>query len=164
MIAKNIFLAFLVSFLIAAVLSRIFDCAPFADFLVVKAGKLAQPQKCANLDKLNISLAAIHIATDFTLLSVPLIVLYKMQMSKTKKKTLPWLPLFRRLCFLYRFHFRKCGLSPKPTQTSRGLRETSITGSQSISSSQSPLHLSLFSTLPYLRAGVNPTLSNYCEI
>lgn len=163
MIAQNIFLAFLVSFLIEAVLSCIFDCTPFADFSVVQAGKLAQPQKCDNLEKLIISLAAIHIATDFTLLSVALIVLCKMQMSKTKK-TLPWLPLFRRLYLLYRFHYRKCGPSPKPTQISRRLRETSITRSQSISSSQSPLHLSLFSTLPYLRAGVNPTLPNYCEI
>ena len=91
MIAHNVFLAFLVSFLIAAVLSCIFDCTPFANFSVVQAGKLAHPQKCDNLDKLNISLAAIHIATDFTLLSVPLIVLYKMQMSTTKKLRLGFL-------------------------------------------------------------------------
>ena len=89
--AHNIFLALLVSYVIAAVFICVFDCVPFENFSMAQIGKAAEPQRCLDLNTMNLALASIHIATDFSLLCVPIIVLYKMQMSVTKKLRLGFL-------------------------------------------------------------------------
>jgi hypothetical protein len=87
-IAHWIFFALLVIYILCALFMNIFQCNPLkANFDLVAAGKLNSPMKCLSNNQVGISLSAIHVAMDFCLLSVPIIVLWKVQM--------PWSTKFR---------------------------------------------------------------------
>ena len=92
MIAHQTFLAVLFSYNLAAVLTIVFYCSPArATFDLLAAGKLPGPQKCGGFNERNRLATAFnifHIGSDFCLLSVPIIVLWKVQMHWATKMRL----------------------------------------------------------------------------
>lgn len=92
MIAHQTFLAVLFSYNLAAVLTIVFYCRPArATFDLLAAGKLPVPQKCgdfAERNRLATAFNIFHIGSDFCLLSVPIIVLWKVQMHWATKMRL----------------------------------------------------------------------------
>ena len=93
MIAHYVFLALVVGFMITALFSELFQCTgPVAlKFSALAKGRHATPSKCLNGNKLGYGLAIIHSTFDFALLTVPLIVLYRMQLSTGTKIRLAFL-------------------------------------------------------------------------
>jgi len=87
MIAHNVFLGILVCYLITAVFVDVFQCIhPVGvQFDLHDFGSLKTKPQCINPNAAGIALSVIHIILDFALLCVPLIVLYKIQMSTAKK-------------------------------------------------------------------------------
>ncbi|KAL2039382.1 hypothetical protein N7G274_008050 [Stereocaulon virgatum] len=85
MIAHNVFLVILVAYMIYVLFVNLFVCIPFDHFSIIEAGKFARPAKCSKTSQLNIALSSIHVILDYALLSVPIIILYQIQMSTTKK-------------------------------------------------------------------------------
>ena len=86
MIAHNIFLGLLVSYLLVVVFTNIFFCNPArVHFSMVAYGSNPTPPVCMNGKVLPVFLSVMHILFDFALLSVPLTVLWKIQMSTSKK-------------------------------------------------------------------------------
>ena len=91
MIAHNIFLTILAIYIVVSILVILFGCLPPAHVSLISIGKLAKTPKCMNINTLGTSLSAFHVAFDFALLTVPLIVLYNMNMSNVKKLRLAFL-------------------------------------------------------------------------
>lgn len=88
MIAHWTFFALLVIYTLCALFMTVFQCNPqAASFDLIAAGKLNSPKKCLSENQIGISLSTIHVVMDFCLLSVPIIVLWKVQM--------PWSAKFR---------------------------------------------------------------------
>ena len=86
MIAHNIFLCLLLIYMVIALLLNIFTCTPaLSQFSLITYGALANVPRCMNGNTVGIALSIVHIAFDFVLLSVPLIVLWKIKMSAAKK-------------------------------------------------------------------------------
>ncbi len=87
MVAHNIFLGLLVCYLLIAVFLDIFQCIhPVGvQFDLHNFGSLKTKPQCINPNATGIALSVIHVTLDFALLCVPLIVLYKIQMSTAKK-------------------------------------------------------------------------------
>lgn len=70
----------------AAIFANIFSCNPPAlDFRLSVLGASKVPHKCVNNNTVTLPLSVLHIVFDFALLSVPLVVLYRVQMSLSKK-------------------------------------------------------------------------------
>ncbi|KAF7508622.1 hypothetical protein GJ744_009014 [Endocarpon pusillum] len=86
MIAHWTFFALLVIYILCALFMTVFQCNPQeASFDLIAAGKLNSPKKCLSENQIGISLSTIHVVMDFCLLSVPIIVLWKVQMSWSAK-------------------------------------------------------------------------------
>lgn len=80
------FFALLVIYTLCALFMTVFQCSPqHAHFDLIAAGKLNSPKKCLSENQVGISLSTIHVAMDFCLLSVPIIVLWKVQMPWSTK-------------------------------------------------------------------------------
>lgn len=92
MIAHNVFLCLLVVYIITAFFLNLFTCVPaLSQYGLIRYGALASAPKCMDANAIGISLSIIHIAFDFMLLSVPLIVLWKIKMSVAKKARIGFL-------------------------------------------------------------------------
>ncbi len=88
MIAHWTFFTLLVIYTLCAIFMIVFQCNfQAASFDLIAAGKLNSPKKCLSENQIGISLSTIHVVMDFCLLSVPIIVLWKVQM--------PWPTKFR---------------------------------------------------------------------
>ena len=86
MIFHNTMLVLLVCYIIAAIFANIFSCNPAAlNFRLSVLGQSKSPPKCVDNNHVTLPLSILHIVFDFALLSVPIIVLYQMQMSVPKK-------------------------------------------------------------------------------
>lgn len=93
MFAHYGFLILVVIFMIFALFMEIFQCTgpPELKFSLIAKGRYPNTSKCLDGNKLGYSLAIVHSTFDFALLTVPLIVLYQMQMSTKKKIKLGFL-------------------------------------------------------------------------
>ncbi|KAI9815931.1 MAG: hypothetical protein M1827_001923 [Pycnora praestabilis] len=89
MILHNIFFGVVTAYIILALFWNLFECTPYAStYSLIYSGKLTEPPKCTNVNTIGITLSTLHIALDFCLLTVPLIVLYRVKMSFWKKARL----------------------------------------------------------------------------
>ena len=93
MIAHHVFLALVIAFMITALFLELFQCTGpvILKFSPLALGRHPTGNKCLNGNKVGYGLAIIHSTFDFALLTVPLIVLYQMQMSTGKKIRLGFL-------------------------------------------------------------------------
>ena len=93
MLAHYGFLILVVIYIIFALFMELFQCTgpPELKFSLIARGSHSEASKCLDGNKLGYSLAIIHSTMDFALLTVPLIVLYQMQMSTRKKIKLGFL-------------------------------------------------------------------------
>ncbi|KAL8830887.1 MAG: hypothetical protein Q9191_001183 [Dirinaria sp. TL-2023a] len=86
MVAHNFFLALLVSYIITAPIASSFACIPHVLFFrLQKLGRYKDQRHYFNQNNVVFLLSALHTAFDFGLLTVPLVVLVKMQMNLSKK-------------------------------------------------------------------------------
>jgi hypothetical protein len=86
MIAHWIFFGLLIAYTTSALFMIIFQCNPQkANFDLIAAGKLSSAPKCISEDQIGISLSTIHVVMDFCLLSVPIMVLWRVQMPLATK-------------------------------------------------------------------------------
>ena len=93
MIAHNTFLILLVGYIIAAPIAISFTCnPPVLLFRLQTLGRTTDQRDCFNQNNVTIALSALHTAFDFALLTVPIVVLFKMQMDLSRKI---------RLCILF---------------------------------------------------------------
>lgn len=89
LIFNNCFIGLLVAYLLLALFWCIFQCdPPYAGWNIIRvATELKHKPKCMSDNIVGSALSVIHALMDFGLLSVPLIVLWKVQMSwKTKAR------------------------------------------------------------------------------
>lgn len=86
MIAHRTFLALLIVFTLISLITNLLQCHPFsAGFDLIAAGKLPDPAQCFPIQQIMIAFNVIHIGMDFCLLTVPIIVVWKVKMNlKTK--------------------------------------------------------------------------------
>lgn len=92
MIAHNVFLVLLVCYIVIALFVSLFECSPAtSQYSLIRLGKIAKPAKCLNFNTIGIVLSSFHVVFDFALLSVPLIILYKINMNLSKKIRLAFL-------------------------------------------------------------------------
>lgn len=93
MIVHYVFLATVLSFMIAALFTELFQCTGPVDlkFSLLARGRHATLDKCIDGNKLGYGLAIVHSFLDFCLLSIPLIVLYQMNLTLSKKIRLGFL-------------------------------------------------------------------------
>ena len=93
MIAHNIFLFIVISYIVTSIFLTTFSVnPPPAGWQLKNEGKMATPPKHRlPTDKIALGLSIIHIALDFALLSVPLIILHTMRMDMWKKLRLGFL-------------------------------------------------------------------------
>ena len=78
----------LVILMVTCIFLNIFSCSPIATaFTLSSIGKMEDPRKIECLDRNAISLAtrAVHIITDWLLLPVPLIIVWRLQMPLRKR-------------------------------------------------------------------------------
>lgn len=86
MIAHWSFLALLIMYTLLAFFLNIFQCIPISgNFDTIAAGHLNTAPKCISDSELGTILSTIHVVMDFCLLAVPIIVLWKVQMSRKAK-------------------------------------------------------------------------------
>ncbi len=86
MIVHWTYFTLLVIYTLCALFMTVFQCSPqHAHFDLIAAGKLNSPIKCLSENQIGISLSTIHVVMDFCLLSVPIIVLWKVQMPWSTK-------------------------------------------------------------------------------
>lgn len=86
MMAHYIFLFLLVCYIIITLFLEMFKCHPAASqYSLIRTGQVANRVQCWDCDDVAIGLSAVHVAFDFALLSVPLIILYKIKMDLAKK-------------------------------------------------------------------------------
>ena len=77
-----VFFSLLVAYTLTALFMNVFQCAPVvANFDSIAAGKLPKRAKCLTENQLGSSLSTIHVTMDFCLLTVPIIILWRVQMS-----------------------------------------------------------------------------------
>jgi hypothetical protein len=76
MIAHWTFFGLLVVYTLTAFFMNVFQCNPVVGgFDSIATGKLPTPAKCMSKSRLGIILSSIHVAIDFCLLTVPIIIL-----------------------------------------------------------------------------------------
>lgn len=93
MVVHNTLLCLLVCYIIITISINVSICVPRPKNLeALHIGKMKAPPRWMKSEAIVPAFSAIHIVFDFALLSVPLIVLYQMKMSLSKKI---------RLCFLF---------------------------------------------------------------
>lgn len=93
MIIHNTLLVMLVCYIIITIFINVFICTPHPkNFEMLYIGKMEKPPHWMKSKPIVPSFSAFHIVFDFLLLSVPLVVLYRMKMSLSRKV---------RLCFLF---------------------------------------------------------------
>ena len=94
MIVHYVFIALILGFMITALFAELFQCTGPVDlkFSLAALGRHPTGRKCLDGNKLGYGLAIIHSTFDFVLLTVPLIILYQMNISTGTKL---------RLCFLF---------------------------------------------------------------
>ncbi|RDW65328.1 hypothetical protein BP5796_10020 [Coleophoma crateriformis] len=81
-IFNNVFLGLLTAYLIAALFMNIFQCLPaYGGWDAIRIGKEGVAAKCQSDSVFGSALSTIHVIMDFGLLSVPIIVLWKVKMS-----------------------------------------------------------------------------------
>jgi hypothetical protein len=86
LIAHWTFFGLLLAYTLAAFFMNVFQCnPPSANFDSIAAGKLPIAAKCLSENRLGTILSSLHVAMDFCLLAVPIIVLWKVQMDWAKK-------------------------------------------------------------------------------
>jgi hypothetical protein len=86
MIAHWTFFGLLVVYTLTAFFMNVFQCIPVVGrFDAIATGKLPTPAKCMSTSQLGIIFSSIHVAMDFCLLTVPIIILWKVQMSLSTK-------------------------------------------------------------------------------
>jgi hypothetical protein len=86
MIAHFTFMAVLVCFVLTSLFIYTFRCTPpAAGFSQIVVGKMNVLPKCLREDRLGRGFSAVHVVTDFCLLAVPIIVLWKVKMSRAAK-------------------------------------------------------------------------------
>ncbi|KAM0799547.1 hypothetical protein BDR22DRAFT_778823, partial [Usnea florida] len=93
MLAHYGFLSLVVIYMIFALFMELFQCTGPAElkFSLIARGSHPEASKCLDGNKLGYSLSIVHSTMDFALLTVPLIILYQMQMSTRKKIKLGFL-------------------------------------------------------------------------
>jgi len=87
-IAYWISLFIVLSLLISTVFVNIFQCSPVTPFFsIIALGKMEDPADliCINVNAVSLSFRALHICTDWMLLSVPIIIIYRLNVSMTIK-------------------------------------------------------------------------------
>ena len=85
-IAHWTFFGLLVAYTITTLFVFVFQCdPPKANFDSIAAGKLSTAPRCLSENTLGSGLSSIHVAMDFCLLAVPIIVLWRVQMSWATK-------------------------------------------------------------------------------
>ena len=85
-IYHNTLLALLVCYVLVATFLNLFQCRPATtNYSLIEIGQLPNKPTCLDESTLGISLSIAHIIFDFALLSVPIIVLIKVQMDAAKK-------------------------------------------------------------------------------
>lgn len=93
MFAHNVLLCLIVCYILVVIFTNFFFCRPArVHFSMVAYGSNPTPPVCLNGKILPVFLSVMHILFDFALLSVPLVVLWKIQMDTSKKI---------KLCFLF---------------------------------------------------------------
>lgn len=84
--AHYTFLFLLVCYIIITLFLEMFKCHPPASqYSLIRIGQVENSVKCLHFTIIGISLSAVHVTFDFALLSVPLIILYKIKMDLGKK-------------------------------------------------------------------------------
>lgn len=92
MMAHYTFLFLLVCYIVITLFLEIFKCRPAAShYSLMRIGQVENSVKCLPFYVLGIGLSSVHVAFDFALLSVPLIILYKIKMDLSKKIRLAFL-------------------------------------------------------------------------
>ncbi|KAL9097637.1 MAG: hypothetical protein Q9163_006334, partial [Psora crenata] len=82
----RVFFVLITCYFIAAVLWASFRCNPPAvPFSLIVAGKNAETLHCFSTDIMGTTLSALHIAFDWMLLSVPIIILCRLKMARARK-------------------------------------------------------------------------------
>ena len=90
MYAHNVFLFLVISYTIIAIFATSLQCTPYGtQFSLIRIGQVSV--KCIDGKRLLDSLLIIHVVFDFALLSVPLLVLYKIRMNVSRKIRLAFL-------------------------------------------------------------------------
>lgn len=87
-IAHYTYLALLLCLMLISVFLNIFACSPIATLFSLQAiARVANPRsiKCLNDHTLSLATRTMHIVTDWLLLPVPLIILYRLRMPWKKK-------------------------------------------------------------------------------
>lgn len=86
MVAHNVFLIILVIYLLVGLFLNTLSCTPAGvQFSLIRFGSEKEAPHCLDQKSFTVPLSVLHIVFDFALLSVPLIVLSKVQMSLAKK-------------------------------------------------------------------------------
>lgn len=81
-IFNDVFLGLLTAYLIAALFMNIFQCSPaYGGWDAIRIGKDGVAAKCQSDSVFGSALSSIHVIMDFGLLSVPIIVLWKVKMG-----------------------------------------------------------------------------------
>ena len=102
MMAHYIFLFLLVCYIVITLFLEMFKCHPAAShYSLIKIGKVENSVQCLHFSIIGISLSAVHVAFDFALLSVPLIILYKIKNGPGEEDPVGY-PLLRRVGLLHR--------------------------------------------------------------
>jgi len=93
MIVHYVFLALVISFMIVALFTELFQCTGPVNlkYNLLDKGRHATNNKCLDGNKLGYALAVVHSFLDFCLLSIPLIVLYQMKLTTSIKLRLGFL-------------------------------------------------------------------------
>ena len=177
MVFHNIFLGFLIIFVLTALFVNLFACdPPLSQYGLAAFGKTPEPPVCVNSNSMEIALNLVHIITDFGLLMTPLVVLFKIRMATSQKIRLMLLfsvglvscigSVMRQisnpsaqpdLTCAYPYTYLSLSLFHKlRTNTFQGNSLVSCPGLPSTSSSVSPPLPSLSSTPPFPVAGAPP--------
>ena len=86
MMAHYTFLFLLICYIIITLFLEMFKCHPAAShYSLIRIGQVENSVQCLQFSDIGIALSAVHVAFDFALLSVPLIILYKIKMNLAKK-------------------------------------------------------------------------------
>lgn len=81
-IFNNVFLVLLVAYILLALFWTLFQCdPPYASWDPIRVAREDKPFKCISDNIVASTLSVIHVIMDFGLLSVPLIVLWKVRMG-----------------------------------------------------------------------------------
>lgn len=92
MIAHNVFLVLLICWVVISLFLNVFQCTPaLVQYDLMQWGHLHSPATCFDQNRLNIVLSVFHIIFDFTLLSVPILILIKVKMDMATKIRLGFL-------------------------------------------------------------------------